>query len=415
MRLMFGFACLACVVFTSAPAAAQKFPTELTGTGRAHLCAETYPEAAIKANAEGATVLEFTVTQQGTVANIKVAKTSGNADLDAAAVRCAGVWHYKPATQDGKPVDVGWNATVQWRLHPSANETLPSPLPGHVCRNYPHGAVWDEAQGSVRVRFRIAADGTVKDAVVDKSTGNSDLDQAALACVGAWQYKPATRDGVAVDWDWEANVNWYLGSTPPPPPAPCAHYATVTPEMLSGIRGETNVTFRIMPDGTAAEAEVSRSSGNDTLDQAALACIGKMHFDTSRAAISSKGLVQRVSIDWHVDLPHTTPPKIEQRVESKPTPTPAVPSDTTPPVASQLVLCTKQVDPAVPSPGPTEVSFTVGIDGTVKDLSVTKSSGSQKLDSAASSCIAGWKYTPASKNGHAVEVHWSEHINWQRG
>jgi len=418
---MFGFACLTCAAAIAAPAAAQQVPTNPVATGAPHVCTENYPEAAIKANAEGTTLLEFTVTQQGAVANIKVGKTSGNADLDAAAMQCASTWQYKPALQRGKPVDIDWQASVQWALRspanettPAANETLPSQLPGHVCRNYPHGALWDEAQGSARVSFRIAADGTVKDAAITKSTGNNDLDQAALACVAAWKYKPATRDGVAVDWSWEANVNWSLGSaSAPPPPGPCARYATVTPEMLSGIRGETNIAFRIMPDGTAAEPEVSRSSGNDTLDQAALACIGKMHFDTSHAAISSKGLAQRVSIDWHADLPRTAPAKKEQRVETAPAPD--VPAGTTPPVASQLVLCAKQSDPAVPSPGPTEVSFTVGIDGSVKDLSVSKSSGSQKLDNAASSCIGGWKYTPASKDGHPVEVHWSERINWQRG
>jgi protein TonB len=320
-------------------------------------------------------------------------------------------------------------AAPQWSLAADGSLTPPVALPGHVCHNYPHGALWDNAQGSARVRFLIETDGTVKDIVIVKSTGNSDLDQAALICAAAFRYKPATRDGVPVNWSWEADLNWMIDA---PPGAPCRSYATVTPEILSGIRGETNVTFSIMPDGTSAEAEVTRSSGNDTLDQAALACIGKMRFDTTHAAISSKGLVQRVSIDWRVDLPPEAKATKNPPVETAPAPdvpagpakkkslvenasAPAVPDGTTPPEASQLVLCTKQSDPAVPSPGPTEVSFTVGVDGSVRDLSVTKSSGSYKLDNAASSCIANWKYTPASKDGRPVEVHWSEHINWQRG
>jgi|GEM_PF-1163148 len=301
-------------------------------------------------------------------------------------------------------------AAPQWSLAAKGSLTPPVPLPGHVCHNYPHGALWDNAQGSARVRFLIETDGTVKDIVIVKSTGNSDLDQAALICAAAFRYKPATRDGVPVNWSWEADLNWMIDA---PPGAPCRSYATVTPEILSGIRGETNVTFSIMPDGTSAEAEVTRSSGNDTLDQAALTCIGRMRFDTTHAAISSKGLVQRVSIDWRVDLPPEAKAKKEPTPETAPAP--KVPDGTTPPVASQLVLCPLQSDPAVPRPDPTEVSFTVGVDGSVKDLSVAKSSGSQKLDNAASICIASWKYTPASKDGHPVEVHWSEHINWQRG
>jgi TonB family protein len=197
-----------------------------------------------------------------------------------------------------------------------------------------------------------------------------------------------------------------------PPPSPCHSYATVTPEMLSGIRGETNVSFRIMPDGTSSEAEVLRSSGNDTLDQGALACIGKMRFDTSHAAISAKGIAQKVSIDWHADLPPHTPANTEKPTPS--IPASSVPPGTTPPVLSQLSRCAKQSDPVVPNPGATQISFTIGTDGTVKNISVTKSSGSAKLDSAATGCIASWKYAPASKDGHPVEIGWVEHVDWQR-
>jgi protein TonB len=77
-------------------------------------------------------------------------------------------------------------------------------------------------------------------------------------------------------------------------------------------------------------------------------------------------------------------------------------------------LCAKQSDPAVANPGATEMSFVVATEGSVKNVSVTKSSGSQKLDNAALSCIASWKYAPASRDGHPVEIRWVEHIDWQR-
>jgi TonB family protein len=410
----FALACLACAMISVVPAAAQAEPAKPTPTGAPHVCSDNYPATAVAANAEGTTLLEFTVTANGTVANVKVAKTSGNAELDAAAVQCASAWRYDPVLQRGKPVEVAWKANVQWALHPAANETFPTPLLAHVCRNYPHGAVWDDAQGSAIVKFHITADGAVKDPTIAKSTGNSDLDQAALACASAWRYKPGTRDGVAVDWPWEANVTWMITSAENPPPSPCGRYAKVTADMLSGIRGETDVSFRILRDGSVTEAGTVRSSGNDALDQAALTCITAMRFEV-RAVMPDKGIVQRVSIDWRADLPKKAPEAPPKKVDpAKIWATPDVPAGTTPPVLSQLSFCPRVLDPAVPNPAATQMSLTIGTDGAVKNISVAKSSGSAMLDRAATSCVAGWKYTPASKDGHPVEIGWAEHIEWLR-
>jgi TonB family protein len=63
------------------------------------------------------TTLAFTVTGQGTVAGVRIAKSSGDADLDSAAATCASHWRYKPARKDSKPVATPWQATVQWKLH----------------------------------------------------------------------------------------------------------------------------------------------------------------------------------------------------------------------------------------------------------------------------------------------------------
>lgn len=61
---------------------------------------------------------------------------------------------------------------------------------------YPTAAQALNLDGRVRVKFTIAADGTVKDAkVADGSC--SVFDDAALAAVSQWRYKPALRNGVA--------------------------------------------------------------------------------------------------------------------------------------------------------------------------------------------------------------------------
>jgi protein TonB len=83
----------------------------------AHSCLDHYPKDAKDAGIGGMTTLVFTVTEQGTVADVRIAKSSGNAGLDNAAAACASLWHYKPATTDSKPVAVRWQANVEWKAH----------------------------------------------------------------------------------------------------------------------------------------------------------------------------------------------------------------------------------------------------------------------------------------------------------
>jgi protein TonB len=290
------------LVLLPAMAWADTPDSAVKATGRPHTCTEFYPDTAATAQAEGTTTLSFRITSQGTTADVAVSKSSGNADLDAAAIQCVSGWHYLPATKDGKPIDYPWQANVQWKL--TDDLTPPTAANAHVCRNYPHAALWNESNGKATVGFRVTADGAVADPVIVTSAGDDALDAAALACVMAWRYKPATVDGVAVDYKWEASVEWstHPGDLPPPTP-PCARYADVTADMLVGIAGVTRVSFRIMPDGSTADLEVLRGSGNSKLDDAALKCMGDRHFDVARAKIPPTGFAQTVVVDWHADVP----------------------------------------------------------------------------------------------------------------
>src|SRR5690242_20467860 len=79
-----------------------------TSIGRPHACGGLYPAALQQQGVEGTTTLAFHVTRSGSVRQITVAESSGNADLDVAAIYCAQHWRYKPATQEGRPVEVEW-------------------------------------------------------------------------------------------------------------------------------------------------------------------------------------------------------------------------------------------------------------------------------------------------------------------
>ena len=62
-------------------------------------------------------------------------------------------------------------------------------------------------QGEVRLDVHVAADGTVSEVRVRHSSGSSALDQAAIATVRSWRFKPATVDDQPVA-EWYLNWKW---------------------------------------------------------------------------------------------------------------------------------------------------------------------------------------------------------------
>jgi TonB family protein len=63
--------------------------------------------------------------------------------------------------------------------------------------------------------------------------------------------------------------------------------------------------------------------------------------------------------------------------------------------------------------GVTIVSFTITTEGTVKNIAVIRSSGSQHLDDAAVECVARWTYEPVSVNGQPAEAPWQAKVVWK--
>lgn len=62
--------------------------------------------------------------------------------------------------------------------------------------------------------------------------------------------------------------------------------------------------------------------------------------------------------------------------------------------------------------GTTELAFTVGADGTLSDVKVTKSSGSDRLDDAAVDCVSQWHYRPAIKDDQLVDAPMTVKVDW---
>jgi protein TonB len=69
--------------------------------------APVYPRRALQRGIEGWVLLEFTVSKQGTVKDIRVVDSEPKSKIfHRAAVKAAAKFKYKPRTEDGKPIEV---------------------------------------------------------------------------------------------------------------------------------------------------------------------------------------------------------------------------------------------------------------------------------------------------------------------
>jgi protein TonB len=84
-----------------------------------HACAERYyPPIAVRLNQQGTTTLRVTVSTSGQVTDAKVANSSGFDSLDNAAIKCvqSSSWGYKPAMENGQPIETQTEVAIQWKL-----------------------------------------------------------------------------------------------------------------------------------------------------------------------------------------------------------------------------------------------------------------------------------------------------------
>jgi protein TonB len=64
---------------------------------------------------------------------------------------------------------------------------------------YPRASKILDEQGVVMLSVRIGIDGRPLEIILGASSGHSRLDQAALAAVAHWRFRPVTRDGVPIE------------------------------------------------------------------------------------------------------------------------------------------------------------------------------------------------------------------------
>jgi TonB family protein len=80
---------------------------------------------------------------------------------------------------------------------------------GRPCNNYPASAARLQATGVTWVKLHVDGDGFVEAARISDSSGRTDLDRAALACVTGWHLQAGYEWRVAkIAWRWHWVSSW---------------------------------------------------------------------------------------------------------------------------------------------------------------------------------------------------------------
>jgi TonB family protein len=150
----------------------------------------------------------------------------------------------------------------------------------HACTDYPVPALQAAAEGSTTVAFKVTTAGTVEGGSVKTSSGNADLDNAAVACTKSWQYKPAMSNGAPVEVPWQVAVKWQIRPTPPFDTISDVAYRCV--QMTDAGRDEMSkaklhTVVRVhFQKGEIAGVAVVGSSGDTALDRRVADCYGRV-------------------------------------------------------------------------------------------------------------------------------------------
>jgi TonB family protein len=284
-------------------------PPKATVSADLAQCVEYYPEDELERGISAFMALQFTITKEGTATDVTVAHSSGRVSFDKAAVACISQWKFRPATKDGEAIDVPWTGALLWapkyalehrRTHrPRVRDTAKV----DACLSvYPPRAREVRAEGTSALKFTIDNSGSVKDIALVKSSGNEDLDAAALKCTALLEYEPAEKDGRPIDAAASRAVEWKLTDTPfrpkvvQRPSCLLLRLLTKYPDDAAD-RWTTELSF-VVEDGKARDFSVTKSSGYDYVDNATIDCVKLWTFTKVLNGKASVPASSSAAITW---------------------------------------------------------------------------------------------------------------------
>jgi TonB family protein len=209
-----------------------------------------YPEAARKARLAGQVLLWVTINSEGVVTDTVVVKSDPPGyGFEESAQEAVAQWRYQPATCDGQSIQISQVVSVAFstngpsltkreikraakRARPSPNiprnisigkknivyvagekdVTNPTPIDTAMVRPvFPERARSQITEARVVLQVVVRRDGSVTDIETIRSSAKGyGFEEAAIAAVQEWRYRPATRNGVPVDVSFTIKVTFNL-------------------------------------------------------------------------------------------------------------------------------------------------------------------------------------------------------------
>lgn len=159
------------------------------------------------------------------------------------------------------------------------------------------------------------------------------------------------------------------------------------PEPATGISGSTTLRFHITPQGTVADIEIGKSSGNETLDSAAVSCVSSWRYEP----VSQNG--KPVEVAWAA--------VVQWQRGQGPRPF----TERYPELRAQCLRAFPvTADQAVTGSGITELF--IQISGGVAHGKVARSSGNAILDQHAIACVKTWDVSNMAGTLPPFEIQW---------
>ncbi len=209
--------------------------------------APVYPPLARQARIQGTVILNVVINKSGEVEDVKLIR--GHPLLAPAAIQAVKQWRYRPYEKDGEPVEIETTVQVNFKLadNPPVNGvvgSLPGGLPPnlatagqvHLCDNsaagtlpnrvrvsegvmrammiskrqpeYPNDARNQGIEGIVLLALEIGKNGSVCDIAL--ISGHPLLAPAAIDTVRQWKYRSYLLNGVPIEVETQAQVNFRL-------------------------------------------------------------------------------------------------------------------------------------------------------------------------------------------------------------
>jgi TonB family protein len=166
---------------------------------------EFYPAESTKLREEGKCVVRMAVDKAGDIHDPKIITSSGFERLDAACIAAASSGHLLPAMKNGVPIDSTTDMPIVWTLPKSSTlaecMAIPASLPSASTQTdaaaKPKGPK-NEISARVVLRLFVSETGAVDGVKVDRSSGYTRLDDAAIKGVTGQKMKPAMFGGQAI-------------------------------------------------------------------------------------------------------------------------------------------------------------------------------------------------------------------------